>query len=101
MLDAGLSVDQESLGSVFLASELQAEQMVSSKPAADAEELDASLQDFRVICEVLKLPDPSGRDARDTFSAVEQQVRHSLHVDLQLEPFKASFSAGRITQTRF
>lgn len=101
MGDVGLRVDRESLGSVFLASELQAEQMVSSKPTADVEELDTSLQDLRVICEALKLPDPARRDARDTFSAVEQQVRHSLHVNLQLEPFKASFSAGRITQTRF
>ncbi|XP_058606411.1 protein FAM98B isoform X2 [Onychostoma macrolepis] len=60
---------------LFLASELQAEQMVSSKPPADAEELDASLQDLRVICEALKLPDPAGRDARDAFTAVEQQVK--------------------------
>lgn len=80
MVDVVLRADRESLGPVFLASELQAEQMVSSKPPADAEELDASLQDLRVICEALKLPDPAGRDARDTFTAVEQQVRHSLHV---------------------
>lgn len=81
-MDVGVRVDRESLGSVFLASELQAEQMVSSKPAVDAEELDASLQDLRVICEALKLPDPAGRDARDAFTAVEQQVRHSLHAFL-------------------
>ncbi|XP_043118246.1 protein FAM98B isoform X2 [Puntigrus tetrazona] len=60
---------------LFLASELQAEQMVVSKPAVDTEELDASLRDLRVICEALKLPDPDGRDARDLFTAVEQEVK--------------------------
>lgn len=82
MVDAGLRVDRESLLSVFLASELQAAEIVASKPAteADTEELDASLQDLRVICETLKLPDPAGRDARDVFTAVEQQVRPSLPV---------------------
>ncbi|XP_050989566.1 protein FAM98B isoform X2 [Labeo rohita] len=59
---------------LFLASELQAAEIVASKPATDAEELDASLQDLRVIYETLKLPDPAGRDARDTFTAVQQQV---------------------------
>lgn len=75
-----VSVLTESLCSVFLASELQAAEIVASKPATDAEELDASLQDLRVIYETLKLPDPAGRDARDTFTAVQQQVSHSLHV---------------------
>ncbi|XP_052385990.1 protein FAM98B isoform X3 [Carassius gibelio] len=61
---------------LFLASELQAAEMVARKPLTDAdtEEMDTSLQDLRVICETLKLPDPVGRDARDVFSAVEQQV---------------------------
>ncbi|KAK2878258.1 hypothetical protein Q8A67_019049 [Cirrhinus molitorella] len=59
---------------LFLASELQAAEIVASKPATDEEELDASLKDLRVICQTLKLPDPAGRDARDTFAAVQQQV---------------------------
>ncbi|XP_016420203.1 protein FAM98B isoform X2 [Sinocyclocheilus rhinocerous] len=61
---------------LFLASELQAAEIVVRKPAtdADAEELDTSLQDLRVICETLELPDPAGRDTRDAFTAVEQQV---------------------------
>ncbi|XP_073682881.1 protein FAM98B [Garra rufa] len=59
---------------LFLSSELQAAEMVSSKPATDEEELDASLQELRVICQTLNLPDPAGRDARDTFTAVQQQV---------------------------
>lgn len=81
MVDAGLRVDRESLLSVFLASELQAAEIVASKPATEADtELDASLQDLRVICETLKLPDPAGRDARDVFTAVERQVRPSLPV---------------------
>lgn len=74
---------------LFLASELQAAEIVASKPAteADTEELDVSLQDLRVICETLKLPDPAGRDARDVFTAVEQQVNvllkqlPEMHVD--------------------
>lgn len=75
-----LHVDREFLRSVFLASELQAAEIEASKPRCEAEELDAPLQDLRIICETLKLPDPAGRDARDAFSAVQQQVRHSLHV---------------------
>ncbi|XP_016355159.1 protein FAM98B isoform X2 [Sinocyclocheilus anshuiensis] len=61
---------------LFLASELQAAEIMARKPATDAdtEELDTSLQDLRVICETLELPDLAGRDTRDTFTAVEQQV---------------------------
>ncbi|XP_051724205.1 protein FAM98B [Ctenopharyngodon idella] len=59
---------------LFLASELQAAEIEASKPRCEAEELDAPLQDLRVICETLNLPDPARRDARDAFSAVQQQV---------------------------
>uniref|UniRef100_A0A672NLG0 Family with sequence similarity 98 member B n=2 Tax=Sinocyclocheilus grahami TaxID=75366 RepID=A0A672NLG0_SINGR len=71
---------------LFLASELQAAEIVARKPATDAdtEELDTSLQDLRVICETLELPDPAGRDTRDAFTAVEQQVRHPLHLCLSM-----------------
>ncbi|XP_052001679.1 protein FAM98B [Xyrauchen texanus] len=61
---------------LFLASELQAAQIVSSKAVTDedVQEEDTSLQDLRVICETLKLPDPDKHETRGTFTAIESQL---------------------------
>ncbi|XP_067310854.1 protein FAM98B [Pseudorasbora parva] len=58
---------------LFLSSELQAAEMEASKPSCEAE-LDVPLQELRVVCDVLQLPDPAGQDATDAFTAVQQQV---------------------------
>lgn len=60
---------------LFLGSELQAAEMVASKAATDTDvELDASLQDLRMICKTLNLPDPKRQEARDVLTAVEKEV---------------------------
>lgn len=60
---------------VFLASELQAAEMLASKPATDADvESNSSLQDLQAVCRTLNLPDPIGQETRDVLAAVEKQV---------------------------
>ncbi|XDV42516.1 hypothetical protein PO909_011162 [Leuciscus waleckii] len=57
---------------LFVASELQAAEMEACKHSSVCVEMDSCLQELRVVCETLQLPDPAGPDA---FSAVQQQVK--------------------------
>ncbi|KAK7142947.1 hypothetical protein R3I94_012331 [Phoxinus phoxinus] len=56
---------------LFVASELQAAEMEACKHSCVSVEMDSSLQELRLVCETLQLPDPAGPHA---FSAVQQQV---------------------------
>ncbi|XP_077096265.1 protein FAM98B [Siphateles boraxobius] len=56
---------------LFVASELQAAEMEACKHSCVCVEKDSSLQELRVVCETLQLPDPAGPHA---LSAVQQQV---------------------------
>ncbi|CAM4651014.1 unnamed protein product [Leuciscus chuanchicus] len=59
---------------LFVASELQAAEMEACKHSSVCVEMDSCLQELRVVCETLQLPDPAGPDA---FSAVQQQNNHN------------------------
>ncbi|TRY69700.1 hypothetical protein DNTS_008909 [Danionella cerebrum] len=60
---------------LFLSSELQACQMMICKAKRREEELESPLQDLRLICQTLNLPDPS---TYDTFREIESQIKSLL-----------------------
>lgn len=62
---------------MFLVSELQAVQIITSKTIKDseAEKKISPLQDLRAICKVLKLPEPDQEKTSDLFSSIENEVR--------------------------
>ncbi|XP_056103532.1 protein FAM98B isoform X2 [Rhinichthys klamathensis goyatoka] len=76
---------------LFVASELQAAEMEACKHSSVCVEKDSSLQELRVVCETLQLPDPAGPHA---LSAVQQQVTALLtqlpHTHLGDPAFKSS-----------
>ncbi|XP_056624062.1 protein FAM98B [Triplophysa dalaica] len=83
---------------LFLASELQAAEMLSSKAAPDTDvQLDTSLQDLRAICKTLNLPDPIRQESRDVLTAVEKQVcvllKHLPETHIRHPAFKGSLDA--------
>lgn len=60
---------------VFLSSELQAAQIVKSRPATDQQQGESPVQqELQAICETLKLPPPRGQGVAHVFSEVESKV---------------------------
>lgn len=64
--------------SVFLVSELQATQIITSRREkckdTKVEKKTSSLQDLQAICKVLKLPEPDQQQTTDLFSSIESEV---------------------------
>lgn len=61
---------------VFLVSELQAMQIITSKMIKDTkvEKKISPLQDLQAICKVLKLPESDQPQTSELFSAIENEV---------------------------
>lgn len=61
---------------MFLVSELQAMQIISSKMIKDtkAEKKISPLHDLQAICKVLKLAEPDQQPTSDLFSSIENEV---------------------------
>ncbi|XP_070777059.1 protein FAM98B [Enoplosus armatus] len=64
---------------LFLSSELQAAQIVRSRPASDKQQEESSAdQELLAIRETLNLPEPRGQDAAGVFSQVQDKVDELL-----------------------
>ncbi|KAM4541830.1 protein FAM98B [Odontesthes bonariensis] len=64
---------------LFLSSELQAAQMVTSRRASEKLQDESPVyQELSAICETLKLPEPRGQEAAGLFSQVRNQVEKVL-----------------------
>ncbi|KAK3537776.1 hypothetical protein QTP70_017836 [Hemibagrus guttatus] len=64
---------------LFLVSELQATQIITSKTEkckdTKVEKYTSSLQDLQAICKVLKLPEPGQQQTTDLFSSIENEIK--------------------------
>ncbi|KAB5562127.1 hypothetical protein PHYPO_G00014420 [Pangasianodon hypophthalmus] len=77
-LDGELKTKKEHLKILlFLVSELQAMQIITSKTVKDrkVEKKISPLQDLQAVCKVLKLPEPDQQQTRDLFSSIENEVK--------------------------
>ncbi|XP_017332064.1 protein FAM98B isoform X2 [Ictalurus punctatus] len=77
-LDGELKTKKEHLKILlFLVSELQAMQIITSKTVKDTkiEKKISPLQDLQAICKVLKLPEPDQQQTTDLFSSIENEVK--------------------------